>query len=275
MPLPPDFEQVRTEAWSLVRDTMGYLTRREADFLTLAAAVAPARGAILEIGSFKGRSTVGLAYVARHYGLGKVVAVDPHTSPSATDPDLRGAASSWDAFCASLRRAGVEEIVEPHRTFSTELARNWNEPLRLLWIDGDHTYPGAKADLEAFRPHLVQGSIVALHDALRDFGGPTRVFVEEILRSDDYGPAGVCGSIAWAQYRPSDGGEPRFREARKRLESRMAPLVPLVRDDRKLSGARKLYFKVRRAMVPRGEVDPGEFAKQVALTSGSEELEWE
>ncbi len=265
MPLPPDFEQVRADAWSLVRDTMGYLTRREADFLTLAVACAPAEGAILEIGSFKGRSTVGLAYVARHYGLGRVVAVDPHTSPSPTDPDLRAARSSHDAFRASLRRAAVQDVVESHRTFSGELARTWNEPLRLLWIDGDHTYPGTKADLEAFRPHLVEGSIVALHDALRDFGGPTRVFVEEILSSDDFGPAGVCGSIAWAQYRPRDGSQPHFRDARRRLEKRMAPLVPLVRDDRKLSGVRKLHFKLRRSMVPRGDVEPSEFADWVAL----------
>src|SRR5438128_5112428 len=42
----------------------------------------------------KGKSTVGLASVSARYGLGKVVAVDPFTAPSSTDPDLRGAASS-------------------------------------------------------------------------------------------------------------------------------------------------------------------------------------
>lgn len=263
MPLPRDFDQVREDAWRLVSGTTGYLTRREADFLALAAACAPASGAILEIGSFKGRSTVGLAYVARHYQLGKVVAVDPHTSPSATDPDLRDAPSSYEDFRTNLRRAAVADVVESHRTFSTELARTWSQPLRLLWIDGDHTYPGAKADLDAFRPWLAEGAIVAFHDALRDFGGPTRVFVEEILRSDEFGPVGVAGSIAWGQFRPRDGKEPRFREMRRALERRMAPLVPLVRDDRKLSGLRKLQFKLRRAMVPRGDVDPEWFVRQV------------
>ena len=265
MALPPDFEQVREDAWRLVSDTTGYLTKREADFLALAAACAPATGAILEIGSFKGRSTVGLAYVARHYGLGKVIAVDPHTSPSATDPDLRDKPSSYEDFKTNLRRANVADVVDSHRTFSTELARSWNQPLRLLWIDGDHTYRGAKADLVAFRPWLADGAIVAFHDALRDFGGPTRVFVEEILRSDEFGPAGVAGSIAWGQFRPRDGSQPRFREMRQALERRMAPLVPLVSDDRKLSGVRKLRFKLRRSMVPRGDVDPKWFAEQVEL----------
>ena len=265
MALPPDFQRVREEAWRLVSATTGYLTKREADFLVLAAAATPAQGSILEIGSFKGRSTVGLAHVARHYGLGRVVAVDPHTSPSATDPNLRDARTSYDDFRANIRRAGVEDAVDHHRTLSTELAKDWDRPLRLLWIDGDHTYAGAKADLEAFRPWLVEGAIVAFHDALRDFGGPTRVFVEEVLRSDDFGPAGVVGSIAWAQYRPHDGKSPRFRDARRKLERRMAPLVPLVRDDRKLAGLRKLRFKLRRSRVPRGEVDPIRFARTVEL----------
>ena len=265
MALPPDFERVRDEAWRVVEPTAGYLTKREAEFLVLAAAATPAQGAILEIGSFKGRSTVGLAHVARHYGLGAVVAVDPHTSPSATDPDLRDAHSSYEDFCANLRRAGVEDMVDHHRMLSTELAKEWDRPLRLLWIDGDHTHVGAKADLDAFRPWLSEGAVVAFHDALRDFGGPTRVFVEEVLRSDDFGPAGVVGSIAWAQYRPHDGRSSRFRDARRRLERRMAPLVPLVRDDRRLSGFRKLRFKLLRSRVPRGDVDPIRFAKEVEL----------
>ncbi|HVS61622.1 MAG TPA: hypothetical protein VHE82_13105 [Gemmatimonadaceae bacterium] len=61
------------------------------------------RGKNLETGSFKGRSTVGIAYVTRELDLGTVVAVDPHTSPAGTDPDLRGKATSYDDFVANLR----------------------------------------------------------------------------------------------------------------------------------------------------------------------------
>src|SRR5438445_12211111 len=95
-----------------VNGTPGYLAEREARFLMLAAASAPAAGAIVEIGSFKGRSTVGLAYVAQRYGLGSVVAIDPHTSPSTTDPDLGTDQSSYDEFQENLRRAGVAGAVD-------------------------------------------------------------------------------------------------------------------------------------------------------------------
>ena len=253
MPLPPDFTSVCEQAWQRVRAAPGFLTEREARFLILAAGCAPGRGVILEIGSFKGKSTVGLATVASRYGLGRVVTVDPHTAPAATDPDLGGQTSSYDDFLRTLRTTGLEGAVEAHRAFSRDLAQGWNRPIRLLWIDGDHTYAGAKQDIDLFRPHLARGAIVALHDVLHTFEGPIRVFVEELLGSDDFGPAGLCGSIGWAQYRPEEGA--RFRAARLRLARRAGRLIPLVRQGRELTGLAKLRYKLWRALVPHGAVD--------------------
>ena len=246
-----------------MRRAAGFLTEREARFLALAAACSPAQGTILEIGSFKGKSTVGLASIAARYGLAKVVSVDPHTAPSVTDPDLEGQTSSWDDFRANLRKSGVEEAVEVHRAFSRDLARGWDRPIRLLWIDGDHTYVGAKEDIDLFRRHLADGAIVALHDVLHTFEGPIRVFVEELLGSDDFGPAGLCGSIGWAQYRPGDGA--RWRASREALRRRAARLIPFVQRGREPRGLAKLRYKLLRALVPHAAVDPLEWAR---LTAG-------
>lgn len=262
--LPPDFDLVSDRAWAVVRETTGFLTEREARFLLLAAAATPADGVILEIGSFKGRSTVGLATVAAHYGLGPVVAVDPHTAPASTDPNLLGASSSFDDFMANLRRAGVEEHVEVHRRFSQDLADTWDRPIRLLWIDGDHTFAGAQRDLDCYRRFLQPGAIVALHDSLSNFDGPIRVMVESLLASDDFGPSGFHGSIAWAQYRPADGA--RFRAERQSLAARARRLVPFVTDGKRLSGGRRLLFKFLRSRVPHGDVVPREWMRRVALT---------
>jgi hypothetical protein len=245
-----------------MRAAPGFLTEREARFLALVAACAPAEGAILEIGSFKGKSTVGLASIAARYGLGKVVAVDPHTAPSVTDPDLEGEASSWDDFRATLRTAGVEAAVEVHRAFSRDLARDWNRKLRFLWIDGDHTYQGAKEDIDLFRRHLAGGAIVALHDVLSAFEGPIRVFVEELLASDDFGPVGLCGSIGWAQYRPKRGQE--WRAPRTALRRRAARLIPFVQGGRQPRGLAKLRYKLLRALVPHAPPDPGEWVRAVS-----------
>src|SRR5207244_8436227 len=167
-----------------------------------------------------------------------------------TDPGLGSQTSSFEDFRHTLARAGLTDHVEVHRAFSRELAADWNRPIRLLWIDGDHTYPGAKQDLDLFAPHLAPGGVVALHDVLHNFEGPIRVFVEEVLQSDRYGPAGFCGSIGWAQYRPRDGAAPRFRELRAAQARRAARLLPFSTRGRGLRGLAKLRYQIYRAAVP-------------------------
>src|SRR2546426_2564332 len=101
MSLPADFSSASDEAWRLVSAAPGFLTEREARFLALAAACTPGRGVILEIGSFKGKSTVGLASIAARYQLGQVVAVDPHTPPARTDPGLRSPTAPFENLPAT------------------------------------------------------------------------------------------------------------------------------------------------------------------------------
>ncbi len=245
-----------------MRAAPGFLTEREGRFLALVAACAPAQGVILEIGSFKGKSTVGLASIAQRYNLGPVVAVDPHSAPAVTDFGHGSGQSSWDDFRASLRTAGVEAGVEAHRAYSRDLARGWNRPIRFLWIDGDHTYRGTKDDIDLFRSHLVPGAIVAMHDVLHSFEGPVRVFAEELLASDQFGPAGLCGSIGWAQYRPRDGAQ--WRTARLALRARVARLIPFVTDGRAPTGWRKLRYKVWRGLVPHAAPDAAAWVRAVS-----------
>lgn len=40
-----------------------------------------------------------------------------------------------------------------------------DESLGLVYIDGDHTYQGARADINSYYPKLVKGGIMAFHDA--------------------------------------------------------------------------------------------------------------
>jgi MMP 1-O-methyltransferase len=258
-------QEIVDAAWPKVAATTGYLSEREARFLMAAAALSPAEGRNLEIGSFKGRSTVGIAYVTRELGLGKVVAVDPHTSPASTDPDLRraGQTTSYDDFVANLRTAGIFERVEIKRAYSHDLAKEWKDPIRLLWIDGDHTYEGARADLVMFRSFLADGAIVAMHDVLGTFEGALRVFVEEILDSDDFGPAGFSGSIGWAQFRPRDGA--RFRLRRRLLAIPGRRLIPVAKKaDQGLKGWNKFLYKFWRPLAPHGDWSPARLADAIS-----------
>lgn len=182
--IPADLKTVLNDAWETAQKVPGHLGEHEARLLGLFAACVPATGTIVEIGSFKGRSTVMLAKVASHYSLGPVVAIDPHNSPILLDHQVAEAASSYPDFLNSIKAAGVFNDVEPQVAYSSQVAATWSRPIRLLWIDGDHSYEGAKQDLNGFLPHLVPSGVLAFHDALNAFPGPIRVFVEDVLGSD-------------------------------------------------------------------------------------------
>jgi hypothetical protein len=222
------------------------------------AAAPPKGGVNVEIGSFKGKSTVGVASIASAFDLGDVVSIDPHNAPCETDPDLSESGTSFDDFEAALNQAGIREHVEAHRAQSREVAVAWNRPIRLLWIDGDHTYKGAKLDFDLFKPFLIEGAIVAIHDTLHEFEGPIRVFVEDMLRSDEFGPASLLHTIGWAQYRPHEGA--KFREQREKLAWKAARLIPLVANGRKVEGFTRTRFKLQCARIPHQILTPAEFS---------------
>lgn len=223
---------------------------------------AAGEGVAVEIGSFKGKSTTGLATLAQRYGLGPVISIDPHNAPSVTDPILGSTGTSFDEFQSALRKAGVLQQVEAHRAKSGDVAQGWNRPIRFLWIDGDHTYAGAKLDFDMFMPHVIPGGIVAIHDTLHEFEGPIRVFVEDMLRSDDFGAAGLLHTIGWAQYRPGQGGA-KFRKEREALARRAARLIPLVAGGRPVKGVSKMLWKLNCAFIPHAVLSPAEWERAV------------
>ncbi len=198
-----------------------------------------------------------LAKVASHYGRGPVVAIDPHNSPILLDHSGAAKASSYQEFLHALKSNSVEQFVEPLVDYSTEVAKSWNRPIRILWIDGDHSFKGASDDLNSFLPYLVPNGVVAFHDALNQFPGPVRVFAEQVLTSDRFGPSGFVHSIAWAQYRPDDGF--RFKEHRSKLQRKAARLIPFVESGKELHGIRKKLYKLNRSRVPRSAVKAQEW----------------
>jgi len=251
--IPSDLSKVIDAAWEKTRDVPGFLLENKARFVGLLAACTPAEGLIVEIGSFKGRSTVMLASVAAHYGLGPVVAIDPHNFNLSTT-STRPGPSTLDDFLRSLHTAGLTGQVEFHHAFSKDVGKSWTRPIRLLWIDGDHSYTGAKTDFDRLSAYVNPHGIVALHDSLNPFPGPIRVFVEDMLRSQKCGGGGIRAFDCLAQYRPEDGQ--KFAQRRASLESRAKHLIPLVQDGPELHGLKKLRYKVSRSRVPRKPQQP-------------------
>lgn len=130
------------------------------------AKLVPADQAIVEIGSFKGKSTAYLAQGAKDGNEPPVFAVDPwdlvgnvYGKHGFTRPEVR------EAFEAQLKKVRLWSRVTQVQAFSTDAAATYaGPPIGLLFIDGDHTYPAVKADFDAWSPLLAQGATVAFDD---------------------------------------------------------------------------------------------------------------
>ena len=128
---------------------------------------------IIEVGSYRGKSTIALARGASV----PIYAIEPHEEFVGVMGGRFGPADRC-AFFENLLSAGVSEKVRLVNLSSEIVAPNWRVPVGLLWIDGDHRYEAVRRDFECWRPHL-RGP-VALHDSTGPTLGPTRL-VKELL----------------------------------------------------------------------------------------------
>lgn len=158
--MPASFD----EAWSVASGVEGWLTRAQAEALYDAAAQVAPGGAVVEIGSHRGKSTIVLA-AALADGVG-LTAVDPFD-----DPRWGGGPESLEVFEENLARAGVAERVSLYRGLSEEAAATWDGPsVDLAWIDGAHDEASVLKDIDGWGGHLRDGGTLMLHDAFSAIG---------------------------------------------------------------------------------------------------------
>ncbi len=173
----------------------GWLSEPEGRLLYELARNCTGRGVIVEIGSWKGRSTIWLASGSKAGSAVPVHAIDPHTgSPEHRPGGARVA--TFEEFRANVARAGVDDLVVPMVQPSLEAAVAFTLPVELVFIDGDHAYEAVLADFHAWFPKVVDGGVIAFHDTI-GWEGPERVAEEHLYRSSRFRGVRLCGSIAY------------------------------------------------------------------------------
>ncbi len=131
----------------------------------------PARGDIVELGSWTGLTTCYLATAARVRRSGNVYAVDTFagTKEGNTNYDsiTRFGGSTRDAFDQRVRQAELADRITPLVGLTTDVATRYpGNPIRLLLIDADHSYEGVRKDFESWLPHMAPGGLIIFHDYL-------------------------------------------------------------------------------------------------------------
>jgi hypothetical protein len=180
-----------------VRGVEGWLFDGEARLLFDLARQASNTGVIVEIGSWKGKSTICLAKGSQEGPRVKVYAIDPHIGSEEHHAET-GRVWTFDEFKANIKRAGVEDHVVPLVKMSTEAARDFNLPVSLLFIDGAHDFDSVKADFDAWFPKLINGGVVAFHDTT-GWEGPRRLVRTALFRNPRVEAVGFRWSITYGR----------------------------------------------------------------------------
>jgi glycosyltransferase involved in cell wall biosynthesis len=183
-----------------MRTIEGWFDDDEAEFLMRVTEETirkfPGPQAIVEIGSYCGRSTVVLGGVVRALGgTARIYAVDPHEGEvGAIDgtEGLRVDESTLDRFLENVKASGLEDVVEPVIKRSIEV--EWARPLSLVFVDGLHDYVSVRGDVDHFSAWLLPGGFLAFHDHREEFPG-VRACVRELLATRRYFLHGQAGSL--------------------------------------------------------------------------------
>lgn len=181
-----------------MRQVEGWLDEEEADLLIAAAARALSepgeRPAVVEIGSYKGRSTVVLgSTIERVRPDARIYAIDPHQGQvGAEDTHLFDSTPTLVEFLRNIRSFGLTGFIEPILRYSYEV--EWERPIRMLLIDGLHDYASVSRDFRHFETWVEPGGFVAFHDYATYYPGVVR-FVDELLGAGTYHCMGCVQSL--------------------------------------------------------------------------------
>jgi len=181
-----NFEELK----KVIGQIQGWLTLKEAITLYNFAKNCRGNGVIVEIGSWKGKSTSCLALGSKSGNKPHIYAIDPHREGEK--------AGTLEEFRKNIKSIKVDDIITQIVRPSQEVAKDFNHPVEFIFIDGDHDYEMVKLDFDLWFPKVINGGIMAFHDTI-GWDGPRRVVSEYIFKSKYFKNANFVDSITYAQ----------------------------------------------------------------------------
>ena len=171
----------------------GSVCPEEAQYLAFLASQTKGN-AIVEIGSWRGKSAVALAAGACKQESSKpvmVYCIDPHSPFKGVYGGNFGSADRKH-FYQTMLQAECTANVALVNLPSLQAAKGWSVPIGMLFIDGDHTEASVQKDIDAWLPHVVENGFVVFDDAKDKNIGPYHVVERMIANgslkfSDDVG----------------------------------------------------------------------------------------
>ena len=147
---------------SHIKNIRGWLAKDEACLLHTLSNYVEVECAIVEIGSYEGKSTIALASGARD-GV-ELYAVDPHKG-DITEIEAGLTVNTYESFVYNLNSAQLGHKVNLQRMTSAEAAKVYSgKPIGLFFVDGWHTTEAVIQDIDAWSKFLHPDAIVIFDD---------------------------------------------------------------------------------------------------------------
>lgn len=192
-----DFNDIRAN----IDDVEGFLVKGQEEWLFKKAKSLPDGARIVEIGSYKGKSSVCLGYGC--LGSRKhVFSIDTFRGVYQDVEDREQIRPNFekgffDEWLSNLERNGLLEYVTPLVGRSEDVSRFWAAPIHMLFIDGSHKFEDVIADFNNFYPYVVEEGLIALHDVNPNWDGVYRAWnshIEKKLKD-----TGFVSTLAYGQ----------------------------------------------------------------------------
>jgi len=147
----------------------------------------PKNGLIVELGSYKGKSTVVWGCEAKKKNA-KVIAIDNHITNDLNK--FSGHSFLDDVYLSEL----VETVIPIFSDFETA-SKFFKGDIDILFIDGNHLYKSVKRDFNNWSKFIKKGGWVVFHDYNNSFPGVVKFCKELQLNNRNFKVDKRVGSL--------------------------------------------------------------------------------
>ncbi|MEK7433802.1 MAG: class I SAM-dependent methyltransferase [Cyanobacteriota bacterium] len=163
-----------SEVEQKIKEVEGYLVEGEDRVLFEKAKNLPDYSTIIEIGSFKGKSSVAMGYACE--GTNKLIyCIDPWIAETYFEGTKHEKEDIYNIFLKNRNDNNLQDYLIDIKDYSTVIMPNWKEiykkPADLVFIDGDHSFKGVTNDFIVAYPHVKEGGMMIFQDVATYFEG--------------------------------------------------------------------------------------------------------
>jgi hypothetical protein len=188
----------------------GWKRGAEAEEMALSSRSIDGDVVIVEIGAFLGSASVLLAGARKLAGSGMVHCVDPfdgsgdeYSVPVYSEIATRFSSSLRDQFMQSIIAADLTDFVTVHEGTAETIGAIWDQPIDLLFLDGDQSPDGARSAFEIWEPWLKTGGILVMGNSSPrtfepDHDGNFRITSERVIEPA-YRNIRIIGTTTFAE----------------------------------------------------------------------------